>query len=233
MFTKSIRLIAVTAALSVLTTLSVKAQVWAEVTDAGQTLGGAQNTGAVNGLPLTTITGTLSSGTDVDIFRINITTPTTFSATTNNALTQASGLDTALFLFNGSGVPIYTNDDVSGTSLQSTLPSGSSFTLSLNPGVYYIAISLSGNEPVNLTNQLLFAGYPSGDTTAVRGAASGINPNTLGGFNGNTFFSQSGAYQIDLTSTTTAVPEGSTIVLTTMGVAALLSLRRKNGKVCR
>lgn len=231
MFIKSIRLIVVAGVIA-LTTSSLRAQVWTEVGDAGQTLPGAQATGAVNGNPLTTIVGTLSSGTDADIYVIMITSPTTFSATTNNAVTQASGLDTALFLFNGSGVPIYTNDDVSGVSLQSTLPAGTAFTLSLSPGVYYLAVSLSGNEPVNLTNQLLFAGYPLGDTTAVRGPASGVSPNVEANFNGGTFFSQTGGYQINLTgaATAAAVPEASTIALTSIGIAGLWSLRKRNRK---
>lgn len=210
-----------------LTAASLRAQVYNEAGDAGQTLGTAQSTGAMSGGALSTILGTLSGINDADLYFFTITAPTTFSASTMNAVTMGSGLDTALFLFNSAGVPIYTNDDASGTSLQSTLPAGTSFTMSLSPGTYYLGISLSGNEPINLSSQLLFAPYPGGDSTAVRGAAMGLNPNTLSNFNNGGSFAQSGAYQISLTSSATAaVPEPSPIMLTAVAVAGLLFIRR-------
>ena len=203
---------------------SARAQNYSETGDAGQTLGTAQFTG-VPGTGLTSISGTISSGTDADIFLIRITAPSTFSASTVNLLTT---LDTALFLFNSNGLAIYTNDDAAGgAAVQSTLPAGTSFTMSLAPGIYYIAISLSGNEAINLNTQLLFVGYPGGDTTAVRGAAAGVNPASLANFNGQTGFPETGAYQITLTSTA-AVPEPSTTILALAGAAGLgLWLRRR------
>ncbi len=210
---------------------ALQAQTYTETGDAGQSLPSAQATGTSSGNPLTTIFGTLSNGSDADLFLIMITSPTMFSATTNNSLTIASGLDTALFLLNSSGAAIYTNDDANGTTLQSTLPAGSSFTMSLSPGIYYLGISITGNEPVNLNNQLLFAGYPGGDSTAVRGPAAGISPQTLSSFNGANSFSQSGAYRIDLTATASAVPEPSAVVLSVAGIlllAVFLRLRRQS-----
>lgn len=210
------------AAAIVLSSAQLDAQVFNEVGDAGQTLGTAQFTGAF-GTGLSAIVGTISSSTDADLYVIRITAPTTFSATTVNATTS---IDTALFLFSSSGVPIVTNDDASGTSLQSSLPAGNSFTFSLAPGTYYLGISLSGNEPINLSSQLLFAGYPGGDPTALRGPASGVNPTTLANFNGQTSFPEVGAYRIDLTSTQ-AVPEPTTVALAIVGAAALLTARRR------
>lgn len=195
----------------------LRGQTYAEIGDAGQTVGTAQGTG-LGGTSLTTITGTISSATDADLFAIRLTAPATFSATTVGGLTT---LDTALFLFNSAGVPIYTNDDASGSSLQSTLPGSTSFTASLAAGTYFLGISLSGNEPINLNAQLLFAAFPGGDSTAVRGPASGINPNTLFNFNGQTAFAETGAYQINLTSTATAVvPEPTTAVFCLFGAVA-------------
>ncbi|MDQ6859659.1 MAG: DVUA0089 family protein [Verrucomicrobiota bacterium] len=203
---------------------SLHAQIYAEIGDAGQTLGTAQSTG-IPGTTLSAITGTISSATDADLFFIRITSFTTFSATTVNATTM---IDTALFLFDITGAPIYTNDDASGISLQSRLPGGSSFTLSLAPGVYILGISLSGNEPINLNSQLLFAGYPSGDSTAVRGPSTGNNPMTLSNFSGQTSFPETGVYRIDLTSTQAAVPEPSTIALVACGAVALtVAIRRR------
>jgi PEP-CTERM motif len=96
------------------------------------------------------------------------------------------------------------------------------FPLTLAPGTYYLGISLSGNEPINLSNQLLFAPYPGGDSTALRGAAGGINPNALFNFNNLGSFAQSGNYQITLTgSATAAVPEPTS---TALALAALTGL---------
>jgi hypothetical protein len=156
----------------------------------------------------------------------------TFSATTNNVATNLSGVDTALFLFNSNGMAIATNDDASGTTLDSTLPAGNALYASLAAGTYYLGISTSGNEAINSASQLLFAGYPGGDTTAVRGAVAEINPTTEANFNGNSFdTTTSGAYEIDLTSAATAfnpaiVPEPSTWVLLALGgLIALAALR--------
>ena len=129
------------------------AATYTETGDAGQTPGDAQNTGP-GGQPLSAIFGSLFSGTDADVFVINITDPTNFSATTVNGTTS---IDTALFLFNMNGQAVYANDDdPGGMSLGSTLPTGNQFG-PMTAGLYYIAISLSGNEPVNFANQLMFA----------------------------------------------------------------------------
>ncbi len=213
--------------LAVLATVSLfpfgaRADIFNENGDAGGTIGTASPTGIIGsfGDPLTAITGTISSGGDVDIFIIAITNTTLFSATTNNGGTLGS-LDTALFLFNSSGAPVYANDDApGGLSLQSTLPAGNSFISVLSPGIYFLAISLSGNNPVNSSNQLLFT--TSADTTAVRGPAAGLNPNTLSNFNGLTSFPQSGSYQIDIASlSTNVIPEPSTWIFLAMGAMTL------------
>lgn len=204
-------------------------------TDAGQTLATAQPTAsAANpaGTALSTIFGTFSTGADADLFVIRITAPGSFSATTNNTVTNSTFLDTALFLFDSTGKAIATNDDASGSVVSSTLPTGNTLFASLAAGTYYLGISGSGNEAVNAVNQLLFAGYPGGDTTAVRGTASGLNPATLSTFNGNVTFSQTGSYEIDLTSVATAaaVPEPSTWAALALGsiAAGATILRRRN-----
>jgi hypothetical protein len=102
--------------------------------------------------------------------------------------------------------------------------------MSLAPGTYYIAISLSGNEPVNLNGQLLFAAYIGGSPSSVRGAAAGVNPNTLNGFNGATSFAEMGAYRIDFTATATAVPEPTTTALCVFGAGAAAVIARRRRK---
>src|SRR4051794_9743534 len=209
-----------------LSAASLHAQTYTEVGDAGQTVGTAQSTTGSG--TLTTIFGNIASATDADLFRITITAPTTFSASTNNPFTDKNfmGPDTQLFLFTSSGVPIYTNNDANGTTVTSTLPAGTTFTMSLSPGVYLLGISLFGYDPINLNAQLLFAA-DGGQTTTVRGPASGINPNTLSNFSGSGDPNFIGAYQIDLTSSA-AVPEPSTFVLATGGAVGLLAwLRRR------
>lgn len=204
------------------------AQIYTEAGDAGQTLGTAQNTGLLAGQPLTTIYGSLLSATDIDLFAINITAGMTFSATTLNTITGAQSLDTALFLFDSSGRPVYANDDANGLSLGSTLPMGNTFSPTTT-GLYYLAISLSGSEPVNFANQLLFS-TSGGDTTAIRGPnpiATGplVNWDTSLVNGGGTTFPA--AYEIDLTSSATTVPEPSTVALYVAGSLFLLQLRAR------
>jgi hypothetical protein len=86
--------------------------------------------------------------------------------------------------------------------------------------VYYIGISLSGNDPVNSNNQLVFN---SGLSTSLRGMAAGINPTTWADFDNLASFAQTGAYQINILN----VPEsGSTLILALTAVGALIAVRR-------
>jgi len=200
--------------------------IYTETGDAGKTIGTAQNTGPA-GQPLTQILGSIGTFGDADIFVISITNPSAFSATTVNTLTGTSGLDTELFLFNSSGRPVYANDDdAGGLSLQSTLPAGNALG-PISAGTYYLAISLSGNEPVNSTNQLLFA---MGSSTDLRGP----NPSATGP---QTNFdpslvdpgSTTGAYEIDLTGAV-SVPEPSvpaTFILGSLVSAGLFFARKR------
>ena len=195
--------------------------------DAGQTLATAQATGSNNTTALTSIGGTLSNPNDADLYYITITNAGTFAATTNNATT--GGLDTALFLFSLNGTPLATNDDGSNTSVAAALAAGNSLYANLAPGQYLLAVAASGNEAINAASQLLFA---TGSTTSTRGQASGLNPTTLSDFDGQAFDTSAtgfGAYQIDLTSVNTAVPEPSTWAVLASGTAAggFLLLRRR------
>jgi hypothetical protein len=208
----------------------VGAVTYTEVGDAGRLRNTAQPTAASQGAagqPLTAIFGGLFGATDIDLFIINITDPANFSATTANATT--GGLDTALFLFDSNGRPVYANDDEpGGASVRSTLPAGNGFSPQV-AGLYYLAVSLSGAEPVNLSNVALFASFTA--STEVRGPnASATGPlsnwDTSGVFAGGTTFPAS--YQIDLTgATTAAVPEPTTLALAVIGGIGLVGFRRK------
>lgn len=204
------------------TAASLKAVTYAETGDAGQTLATAQSTGTNNTTALTAISGTISTVTDADLYRFTILSVTTFSATA----TSTAGIDTSLFLFSATGVPIIANDDQSTTSFQAAIPAGNSLVTTLAAGTYYLGISLSGNEAVNLNNQQLFT--TDQPTTNVRGIASGLNPTTLATFNGQTFFAETGAYSIALAGAATgAVPEPSTVVSLVLGAGASLAFVRR------
>lgn len=198
------------------------AATYTELADAGQTLASAQVTTGSGAL--TNVYGSLLSSTDADLFLINITNPAAFSASTVNAISGL--LDTQLFLLTAAGAPVFVNDDdAGGLSFLSTLPAGSASTLTA--GVYILGISLSGYDPVNSANQLLFA---NGLPTSVRGAAFGLQPATLGGFTNNAFSTDIGSYDIQLTgAVAAAVPEPTTGVLFLLGagVTALAVSRRR------
>ena len=205
--------------------VTVRAQVWTEIGDAGQTIGSGQNTGLVNGNPLNTILGTLGSPGDVDLYRIQINTPSAFSATTVNALTSTSGLDTQLYLFslNGNGRAINANDDdPGGMSLQSTLPAGGQPNL-VAAGVYYLAIATSGNEAVDAVNQLLFS--TDSPSTTIRTPNGSAGP--LSGWDTTFADPGTGAYEIDLTGAFTAVPEPSTWFAAALALAGVLFSRAR------
>ncbi len=212
-----------------LTTLvsNSRAVTYAEIGDAGQTLLTATPTGTNATTALTAITGTIGTSIDADLFLITITSPSTFSAVASST----AGIDTSLFLFTSGGVPIIANDDSSNTSYQASLPAGNTLLTSLSAGTYYLGISLSGNEAVNLNNQQLFT--VDQPTTNVRGIASGLNPTTLATFNGATYFAETGDYTVTLTGAATAVPEPSTWAALALGsiAAGFTFLRRRSSRV--
>ena len=211
-------------AASVALVSSASAITWIEVGDAGQSIATAQ-TPTPAGQPLNNIFGSFLSTSDVDIYTIFISNPALFSATT--VLGTSTLIDTQLFLFNSSGLPVSMNDDApGGSTIQSTLPLANT-PGPLTAGIYYLAISLSDNEPVNFANQLLFA---LGATTSVRGPnpiATGplFNWDSSGVAPGSTI----GAYQINLTGAST-VPEPSTIALCAIGTLGILRIARRRRK---
>lgn len=181
-----------------------------ETGDAGSSVATAQYTGTASGQTLSSIAGTISATADADFFWISITNPLQFSATT----VGGSDVDTQLYLFTATGAPVYLNDDANGTSLQSTLPLGSAFG-PLSAGIYILGISVSGVDPVNSSNQTLFA--PATFSTDVRGPASNTFGTVAGVFD-NASFADAGSYNISLTgAVTVAVPEPSTYAMLAMG----------------
>lgn len=211
---------------------STEAVTYTEIGDAGQLRPTAQATAANQAAanqPLSQIFGSLLTGTDIDLYIINITNPAAFSATTVNTLTNGTGLDTALFLFDSNGRPVYANDDdASGTVLTSTLSAGNP----LGPqvaGFYYLAISLSGAEPVNFANFALFAMATSTSTRGPNPISANDPLANWDTSNVNASFPTFPSnYQIDLTgATTAAVPEPTTFAFAVLGVMGLVGLTHK------
>ena len=215
------------AAASLSTAATARAVVFVEPTsDAGQTIATATPTAppGPGGEALTSITGTIGTATDADLYILTISNTTTFSATVPGSTT----IDTSLFLFTSTGAPVIANDDASGTSIEAAIPAGNALLTTLAAGTYYLGISLSQNEPVNASDQLLFT--VDQPTTNVRGPASGLNPAGESDFNGNTAFAETGPYTILLTGASTfatPVPEpGANVARGLGGIASLVVLRR-------
>ncbi|NEQ82492.1 MAG: filamentous hemagglutinin N-terminal domain-containing protein, partial [Moorea sp. SIO2I5] len=122
-----------------------------QVADAGQSITNAKIVSNSPGVPLESISGTIANVADVDIYQIFLTGGETFSATTVDG-TQVA---TQLFLFDAGGFGIYSNDNDAncGGCLQSTLPAGNSLSPTA-PGIYYLAISGFGIEPVSEAGQI-------------------------------------------------------------------------------
>lgn len=197
----------VAGALSLLGVIASQAQIYNENGDAGTSVGTAQATGS--GGPLTTINGSIFNSFDGDFFYITITDPALFSATTVGG-TQF-GLDTMLYLFTMEGNPVYLNDDdPSGATLASTLPPGHPMG-PMTIGTYILGISLSEAEPINSSNQNLFAAGQF--STTIRGPNPGVAGPVVG-IRQPTFSFGSGAYSIRLTGAASSpVPEPGTVAL--------------------
>ena len=178
-----------------------------EVDDAGEQTNGAIPIVSDLVQPLTTISGALDG--DADLFQIFISGDQPFSATTlspatlldlpiDNTLGIPTGLlaDPQLFLFDAMGNGVFGNDDLFG-STQSTLPSMAN---SLDPGIYFLAISGFGYNPFS-TGGDIFADA-SLDGILLPTELGGNRP--LAGFAGESL--SSGNYTIALTGAQTIPP---------------------------
>ncbi len=133
--------------------LDAKSAAWVEVGDAGQLPDSAQ--GIIGVKPLTEITGSINNVNDIDMYKLMITDPVNFTASTVGGV----GFDTALWLFDSGGSAVIADDDVERLSgdplLQSTLSKGSVFQPT-DPGVYYLAITPYYNVARSLSGMYVF-----------------------------------------------------------------------------
>jgi len=108
--------------------------------------------GAVRGSDLTSIRGSLSSPTDVDLYSF-ILLPRSFSAST------AANFDTQLFLFDSSGRGVCSNDDRAGGRITSSLTAGACGIAPNEAGLYHLAVSAYNVDPVSRSG-LIFPDPP-------------------------------------------------------------------------
>lgn len=212
---KIVSMIAAIAALSG----SALAVDWTEIGDAGLLPGSEQITTGSG--PLDAIVGNLppDGDEDVDMYRIFISNPGAFSASTNNAATALT--DTTLYLFYADGRGIVKNDDISGGNFLSAIDS--SLVASLPAGEYLLAVSIFGTiafdnaVPTLLSQSIfdpnLFTGQnPARDNDIVLGWAD------VSGFN------EAGGYRIELTGASLVPAPSSGLAL---AVAGLVAVRRR------
>jgi len=194
------------------------AQNWDEATDgggdAGELLGIAQVTSG--GGSLTTITGVLPGPYDVDLYRILITSPTTFSASSTGDLTFGPP---RLFLFDAAGLGVtgYSDSTNRGATLSSVNVSSTE--------VYYLAMSgFSYPEGNDGSNKAMW--FPGGEADLERvpdGIGSGLPLNNWSptikplGPTDYTITLQGAAY----------APEPASLLLLGAGAAGLLAGRRR------
>ncbi|MCK9688220.1 hypothetical protein [Scleromatobacter humisilvae] len=211
---------------------------YTEVGDAGDIVTGTvQTVTGAAGSTVTSINGALTANgggiTDGDAYKIYISSPSAFSASTTGFTPGVNSFDSELFLFNLNGTGIVMNDDdPGGSGSQSSITAGNAFTAGLSAGYYYLLITGSGMDPSS-AGSLIFPSWTDGsDATGVYGPKAGAGAIT--GFGGSS--NEGGAYSIALKGVGIApavgtVPEPGTLWLgLTAGLTLLAAVRRRAGK---
>ena len=140
------------------------AQVWSESGDAGDLVASAQGTAGAG--PLTTLTGTLSSHGDIDVYCIDmVATPP--AATPLVSIMCALNSDPSLWLFDASGVGVMANGTCAGGMKIVPAPN-----YSLTPGTYYIAFSHADYLPSSSGGAIWASSWTGFHTPDGSGAAS-------------------------------------------------------------
>jgi hypothetical protein len=161
--------------------------------DAGELRATAQDLGTE---APTTITGSFSDGSDVDMYRVCLSDGASFSATT----VVTSPTDTQLFLLTSDGHGVYANDDRLGGGRSSRLPANHRFSPTQG-GEYYLAISSYNRDPHSLQGEIFpdefsTMQFPGGVVNAAGRGGEGAHAGWSGRAPGGP-----GSYTIDLTGT--------------------------------
>ena len=156
-------------------------QTWTEDGDAPALLPGQTTVGPG---ALATISGTLTSGTDVDLYAIRIDDPGAFSAQTCNG----TSIDSTLYLFDENGNGVAMSEDACGTQSMIT----SQFVSAA--GLYYVAMTAYDYDPLNADDLEIWNDSPWDQERAPDGPGA---PGPLAGWGGSA--GGTGAYSIYLT----------------------------------
>ncbi|MBD1929611.1 filamentous hemagglutinin N-terminal domain-containing protein [Trichocoleus sp. FACHB-90] len=174
-----------------------------EVGDAGQLPDTAQAVNsATDGTSLNAISGNLDNVNDIDLYQMFLTQGVPFAASTVNGTRWE---DTQLFLFDGSGLGLSSNNDIVDSIIQhSTVPLSEPFIPAAS-GIYYLGISLFPNNPRSPQ------GYIFGASGEPNGSGSGL---PLSDWDANVNGCCSATYTITLTpQTSLQVQPGKTLAL--------------------
>ncbi len=209
---------------------SAQGQTWDESTngggDAGSLLTGSQD---LTGSQYALITGSLSAGGDVDLYKISILDPSNFSATTVKASYAGGDLqDSWLFLFDSSGNAVYSNDEspVGDPGFNSLLakPTNTAYNpAGLGPvfaGTYYVAVGSYEEQATNVAAINLFEDPRDFSSMWQRmNAADPTATGTLKGWTGTGL--TSGSYEITLSGVALPVEFSSLDATTDNGTVTL------------
>ena len=198
-----------------------------EVGDAGDLPSTAQAIAGPANTTLDSISGslTLTNGiSDSDMFRLFITNPATFSASTVGFIQGVNSFDSQIFLFNAAGLGVVGNDDnaVNGGS-QAAIPAGS---FNGPAGEYFLLISGSGRYAASVGG-LIFPNYTDNvtDPTTTVGPTGPGGGSPVTGYTGSS--NEGGAYRVALTGAQfVVVPEPSSLAFAFVGAAGLALVQR-------
>lgn len=215
--------LSVVVALGSLSSAAVAGPDWIENGDAGSTLNTSQDITPVG--PVQTIAGTLGGQDTEDVYKLvildgdNIGGEVMFGLTLNHG--EGELFDPALWLFDSEGFGVLGNDDdpiLGGPDARLTTPSTDGVTLLLPPGIYFLAITESGNVPLsfNATPGLGEGGvfeeiFFFEDANEVSGADGAGAGNPLAAWTGGA--GTTGGYGIEITPT-----PGGTALLAFAGI---------------
>lgn len=149
--------ISVLSALAMTSGFAIAGPDWIEDGDAGSNLGTAQDITTIG--PIQTIAGTLGGQDTEDVYKLVILDGNSVGGQVQFGLnlSQGEGFDPALWLFDSEGFGVLGNDDdpiLGGPDARLTTPSTDGVTLLLPPGIYFLAITESGNVPLSFNGGL-------------------------------------------------------------------------------
>jgi hypothetical protein len=201
---------------------------WIEDGDAGATIGTAQDTTQVGAIQ--SVAGVIAGmdGDTEDVYKLIVTNGNDFDNDVMFGFRGEFEFNASLWLFDSQGFGVLGNDDdplTGGPDARLTAPSTDGVTLFLPPGIYYLAVTESGNVPLAFLNGMgrggegaelgeIFSFASSTEISGPDGAAGNSVFQEWSGGAGNT-----GGYGVVIT------PTPGTAAL--LGLGGLVAMRRR------